>query len=71
MSNLFDVMTDSNSMEQGDRIQFSPLMSEAPSYQRHNDEQFENLIDVELGSLEVVTDFARRRVANWQGCKFL
>ena len=62
MSNLFDVMTDSNSMEQGDRIQFSPLMSEAPSYQRHNDEQFENLIDVELGSLEVVTDFAREDV---------
>lgn len=62
MSGLFDVMTDSNAMEQGDRIQFSPLMGAGPAYQRFADEQFENMLDVELGSLEVVTTFAREDV---------
>ena len=64
MSNLFDVMTDSNAMEQGDRIQFSPLMGATPSYQRFTDEQFEGMVDAEIASLDVVTTFAREDILN-------
>jgi len=57
MSNLFDVMTQANALEEGGKIEFSPLNRPSASYQLTGDGQFDGMIDAELASIDVVTRF--------------
>jgi len=62
MSNLFDVMTQANALEEGGKIEFSPLSRPSASYQMIAEGQFEGMIDAELASMDVVTRFGREDI---------
>lgn len=62
MSNLFDVMTQANALEEGGKIEFSPLNRPSASYQLAGDGQFDGMIDAELASMDVVTRFGREDI---------